>query len=331
MPKPDRPEVQRFLAEVRHQLTALEFRQQQEILEEISAHLQDAIAVREHDGLDERDAIAQTVASMGDPETIGQRLRDEHLSRRLSIRETALAIAPLLAIVWVFSHVTILQAVRNAGSGPNNSTDVIFGNLVPVMAIVALGLWRTRQVWPATLLGGAGVYGLLAVHRLIGVTSHSAANLIWFTLAGIAVVPLALIFTLRFGSLHASLAILSGMMGYGLLAWFLPDYPWSSATLVIVPVIGIVAVCQVPRRWQRSAVWAALIADWLLTVFYPVAIYNHSSASSLPVFNQLNFGHLLEMISLPLLAGSGLLLLAVQIVTRMHAQGRFERLAALIH
>ncbi|MGA7672625.1 MAG: permease prefix domain 1-containing protein [Nitrolancea sp.] len=329
MPKPDQSDVRGFLAQVRQQLTALEYREQKEILEELSAHLQDAITGREQQGLDERTAVADALASMGDPESIGRRLREEHLNQRLSIRETALAIAPLLAIVWVFSHVWVLQTVRNAGSG-NNSTDVVFGNLLPIMLVVVLGLWRSRQVWPATLLGGAGVYGLLAAHRLVGVTSHSATNILWFTLAGIAIVPLALVFTLRYGSLHASMAILSGVMSYGLLAWFVPDSPWVSSFVVAVPLIGIAAVCQVPRRWRAAAVWTALTADCLLIVLFPAVIFNHSSLASLPLYGPPSFGRSMQMVSIPVLVGSGLLLLGVQLVTRMQAQGRFERWTTLV-
>ena len=263
MPKPEQPNLGTFLADVRRQLTGLDFAEQREILEELSTHLQDAVALREAEGLDPDEAHARAIASMGDPESVGRRLRAEHLSRRLSVRDSVLALLPLLVIVWAFSHASYIGMVRQAGAGPNNSVDVIFGNLLPVLAIAALGLWRTRQVWSATLLGGAGVFGLLGASRVLGVTSHSGVSLVGFALAGLMLVPLAFGFTLRWGNLHASLAILSGVMSYGLLAWFTPDLLWPSILLAVLPVIGIAAVCLTPRRWQIPVTWAALVAEWL--------------------------------------------------------------------
>ncbi len=329
MPKPEQTAARVFLTAVKQQLRGLEFAEQREILDELAAHLADATSLLEQEGLDSAEAVARAVASMGNPEMIGRQLRDEHLRRRLSLRDTVLALLPLLGIVWIFSHDSILQTVRNAGSAPNNGVGDVVGALIPVLVIALLGLWRSKQVWPATLLGGAGVFGLIAAHRLIGVTSHSTTSLIWFALAGLAVVPLALAFTLRYSSLHASLAILSGVMSYALLAWFLPEDPLSAAALVAIPVIGIVAVCRVSRRWQAPTIWAALIADWLLIVFYPVTIFNHTGAASLPALDPLSLGHSMQMISLPVLAGSGILLLSVKATARFQRCSRFEWLTRL--
>ena len=113
------------------------FTEQREILEELSAHLRDAVALREAEGLDPDDAHARAIASMGDPDSIGLRLRAEHLYRRLSLRATIVALLPLLIIVWAFSHSSYIGMVRQAGAGPNNSVDVIFGNLLPVAIVAA--------------------------------------------------------------------------------------------------------------------------------------------------------------------------------------------------
>ena len=160
---------------------------------------------------------------------------------------------------------------------------------------------------------------------MLGVTSHSAASLVWFAVAGMAVVPLALAFTLRWGSLYASLAILSGVMSYGLLAWFSSEALWPSALLVVLPVVGIAAVCLTPRRWQVPVIWATLIADWLLIVFYPILLH-HSGASIYPS----SIFPVTHMVSLAVLAGSGMLLLTVQATTQLQSRGRFERLARLV-
>ena len=88
--------------------------------------------------MDPDDAHARAIASMGNPESIGRRLRAEHLDRRLSLRATIVALLPLLMIVWAFSHSSYIGMVRQAGAGPNNSVDVIFGNLLPVAVVAAL-------------------------------------------------------------------------------------------------------------------------------------------------------------------------------------------------
>ncbi|HEX3722953.1 MAG TPA: permease prefix domain 1-containing protein [Nitrolancea sp.] len=325
-----------FLAAVQSHLRALESTEQREILDELAAHLQDAIALHQASGCTAAEAETQALRAMGDAQAIGQRLRDEHLNMRLSLSGAMLNALPLVVIALLLSQTELRSFVHDL-SNPSNRFPTSF--LIALSPVIGVGLWllaRTRQNWPATVLGAVGILALLGVTHADGMVSHGFSGLIWLAPIALVVFPLTLGFALRWGSFRAALAILGGVAAYGCYAWLGAGQLIPTLVIGVGPLLGIIALGLTPRRWQRIATWFAFGGTWLIIVldaFY----YQHffrvqyiDQLKAMPGYSPLESYrlppmHIAGMVSPLFLIGSAALLVGVQAITRLQAQGRLPQ------
>jgi hypothetical protein len=315
MSKPEGSPSARFLDEVRQQLNRLEPAEQREILAELTTHLHDAVA--DNDAASSATAAAETAAvqAMGDPVAIGRRLRDEHLNRRLSVPAALLCALPLAAIALLFRQSDLYYTMRNFAS-PNSGFPFSFLlALTPVIALSLVLLARTRQSWPATLLGGTGLLFLLGLAHGIRGAQYATLAYIGLGILLLATISLTLGIALRWGCLRATLALLGSVGAYGCYAWLHDAGPISTLALGLGPVLGAIALGLTPRRYQTLATWAIFAVNWALIILYSVHVVGELPVPG-PVFGTF------DLISPAFLIASAALLLAVQSVTQLQARGR---------
>ena len=322
-----------FLREVRQQLRPLELADQREILAELAAHLEDAIAARTTaTGVA---AEAEAVRAMGAPATLGRRLRDEHLSQRFSLRGALLNALPLLLTGILLSRTELRSFVHNLSSASNGFPASFLFSLAPLGVIALWLLRRTRQTWPATALGGICLLALLGVTHADGIVSHGARGLVWLALIALATIPITLGFALRWGSFRATLAILGGVGAYGCYAWLGDDRLAPTLAIALWPVLGVLALGLTARRWRPHAAWVVFGGNWiaiLLAAFYYQHIFRSEYIDQLKAqpgyipsqTYHLPSLHVAGMVSPLFLVGSAALLGAVQLVTRLQANGRLS-------
>jgi hypothetical protein len=323
-----------FLVAVRQQLRALEPAEQREILDELTTHLRDAVTDRTAEANEAADA--DVVRAMGDPTIIGQRLRDEHLQRRLSLRDALLTALPLVLFALLFSQTGMRLFLRSLSNGGNGFPASFLVALAPFASVGVWLLVRTRQSWPATVLGGIGVLGLLGITHTDGMVSHGPLGLIWLMLITLAVIPLTLGFALRWGSFRATLAILGGVGAYGYYAWSGGGQLGPSLAISLCPILGVIALGLTPRRWQLLTTWAVFGLNWLIIVldaFYYQHFYRAQYLLELkaqPGYSPFATYHIppmhvINLVSSMFLVGSAALLLSVQVFIRLQASSRLPR------
>jgi len=196
---------------------------------------------------------------------------------------------------------------------------------VPVL-VIGLCFWKLRHArhyWQATLAGILGVIGLITLSWLSGA--------IGLLLVATVVFPAVLVVLARWGSFRASLAVLGGVGTYGFYAWLGDGLSPYTTAIWLMPYLGMVALGIAPRRWHLAVAWAALVADWLTIVLYPV--YHYSSQTNPMVIawlqeNPLTTERLLRMISPPVLLASIALLFSVQGISLLRARGGISGLTA---
>ena len=280
MPTPEPSPSAIFLDEVRQQLNGLEPIARREILKELSDHLHDALAADEAASCATVAAEAAAVHAMGDPVAIGRRLRDEHLNQRLSLPGALLCALPVVAIALLFRQTDLYSMMREFSS-PNSGFPYSFLlALTPIIALSLVLLARTRQSWPAAVLGGTGVLFLLAVaHGLRGAPYTPLAIIaLGFGMLALATITVTLGVALRWGSFRATLALLSGVGVYGCYAWLEIAGPISTLALSVCPILGVAALGLIPWRRRWLPAWAIFALNWSLII-----LYAHHVVGELPV------------------------------------------------
>jgi HAAS domain-containing protein len=315
MPKPESSPSAIFLDHVRQQLNGLEPAGQREILAELTTHLHDAVA--ENVAASSATAVAEAAAvqAMGDPAAIGRRLRDEHLNRRLSFPAAILCALPLAAIALLFRQSDLYYTMRNFAS-PNSGFPFSFLlALTPVIALSLVLLARTRQSWPATLLGGSGLLFLLGVAHGIRGAQYAPLAFIGLGILLLATISLTLGVALRWGYGRAALALLGSVGVYGCYAWLHDAGSISTLALGLGPILGAIALGLTPRRYQTLATWAIFAMNWALIISYSVHVAREMPVPG-PTLGTFDF------ISPAFLIASAAMLVAVQITTKWQASGR---------
>lgn len=317
MPKPEGNPSAIFLDNVRQQLNKLEPLARREILEELTHHLQDAVATNERASSATAAAEAAAVQAMGDPVSIGRRLRDEHLNQRLSLPAAVLCALPLIAIALLFRQTDLYYMMRNFSSPTSGFPYSFLLALTPVITLSLALLARTRQSWPAALLGGTGMLFLLAAaHGLRGAQYTPLAFIgLGFGILSLATIALTLGIALRWGSFRATLALLGGVGVYGCYAWLEIAGPISTLALSVCPILGVAALGLIPWRRRWLLAWAAFALNWALIIVYSLHVVGELPVPG-PAFGPF------DLISPAFLVASAALLLAVQVVTYLQTSGR---------
>jgi len=197
MPKPEDSPSAIFLNQVRQQLNSLEPAEQCEILAELATHLHDAVAGNEAASNASAAAEAAAVRAMGDPVAVGRRLRDEHLNVRLSLPAALLCALPLGAIALLFARTDLYFMMRNFGRSNSGFPFSFLLALTPILALSLVLLARTRQNWPATLLGGVGLLFLLGLAHGIRGAQYAPLAFIGLGILLLATISLTLGVALR--------------------------------------------------------------------------------------------------------------------------------------
>jgi hypothetical protein len=317
MPTPEPSPSAIFLDQVRQQLKGLEPIARREILKELSDHLLDARAADEAASSASAAAEAAAVQAMGDPVAIGRRLRDEHLNQRLSLPGALLCALPLVAIALLFRQTDLYHMMREFSSPTSGFPYSFLLALMPVIALSLALLARTRQSWPAALLGGSGVLFLLAVAQGLRGAEYTPLAIIGlgFGMLALATITVTLGVALRWGSFRATLALLSGVGVYGCYAWLEIAGPISTLALSVCPILGVAALGLLPWRRRWLPAWAIFAMNWALII-----LYAHHVVGELPVPGPA-FG-IFDLISPAFLIASAALLLAVQAVSYLQMSGR---------
>jgi hypothetical protein len=306
-----------FLDQVRQQLNGLEPSARREILKELRDHLHDALAADEAASSATAAAEVAAVQAMGDPAEIGRRLHDEHLNQRLPLPAALLCALPIAAFALLFRQTELYSMMRQFSSPTSGFPYSFLLALTPVIALSLVLLERTRQSWPAALLGGSGVLFLLAAaHGLRGAQFAPLAIIVFgFGLLALASIALTLGVTLRWGSFPATLALLGGVGVYGCYAWLQLAGPISTLALSVSPIIGVAVLGLTPWRRRRALAWAIFALNWALIILYAQHV-----VGELPVPGPA-FG-IFDLISPAFLIASAALLLAVQAVSSLQARSR---------
>lgn len=315
MPKPEGSPSAIFLNQVRQQLNSLEPAEQREILAELATHLHDAVERNEAASNASLAAEAAAVQAMGNPVAVGRRLRDEHLNVRLSLPAALLGALPLGAIALLFARTDLYFMMRNFGSSNSGFPFSFLLALTPVLALSLVLLTRSRQSWPATLLGGAGLLFLLGLAHGIRGAQYAPLAFIGLGILLLATISLTLGVALRWGCRRATLALLGSVGAYGCYAWLHDAGPIATLALGLAPALGAIALGLIPRRYQTSATWAIFALNWALII-----LYSHHVGGELPVPGP-SLG-IFDFISAAFLVASAALLLAVQGVSYLQANGR---------
>jgi hypothetical protein len=315
MPKPEGSPSAIFLSQVREQLNNLEPAEQREILAELATHLHDAVA--ENDAASNATVAAEAAAvqAMGDPVVIGRRLRDEHLNQRLSLFGALLCALPLLAIALLFNRTDLVYTMRNFASPYGGFPFSFLLALTPAIALSLLLLARTRQGWPATLLGGSGLLFILGMVHGVRGGPYGVLVLPGLVILTLATIGLALGVTLRWGHRRASLAVLGSVAAYGCYAWLHDAGTIPALALGLAPAAGVIALGLIPRRFQTPVTWAIFAMNWALILLYALHVVGEMPVPG-PSLGPFDF------VSPAFFIASAALLLGVQVVTGMQARRR---------
>jgi hypothetical protein len=324
MPEPEGSPRAMYLNQVRQQLQSLEPAEQREILAELATHLQDAVAENEAANNATVAAEAAAVRAMGDPVAVGRRLRDEHLNQRLSLPAALLGALPLIAIALLFNRTDLVYTMRNFANPYGGFPFSFLLALTPALALSLVLLARTRQSWPATLLGGSGMLTLLGVAHGIRGAQETALVLPGLGILALATIALALAVPLRWGYRPASLALLGSVGAYGCYAWLHDAGPIAALALGLAPVVGAIALGLTPRRYQTPATWAIFAMNWGLIIVYAFHVVN-----GLPVPGP-SLGPF-DFVSPVVFIASAALLIAVQSVSHLQMNGRLNLPGHWIH
>jgi hypothetical protein len=273
--------VNGHLSPLRYYLAALPDGEQEEIMSEMQAHLEDKAAALRAEGNTDPDAAAG--AAFGDLGEIGAHLADVHA--RPARGQTFLAVVPFLmtgALPFIFAIV----AATDRALGPATQQVRVFGLRLShaettatfwliVLGIAGLfaygGLWAAGHgapLWTSAWLGSVLLGAVLVLQILMDDATEAVLVVCMFTLLVVAMIALVLLARRR-GTLAALLIGLSLVVQCGICAAYLLSAPPLSesmlaamlgAGLAIVGVITLAGALQRRRGYQAAIVLAIVLS-----------------------------------------------------------------------
>ncbi len=315
MPKQASDSSKAFLASVQRHVMRLDAGQQREVLAEVAAHLQDAESSLLAEGVPAERVRSKAVEAMGDPRAIGRRIQNEHLGRRLPLREAVLAGLPL-ALFPVLFYLTPLWNPNIDGPFRLYGDDIRVALLL-VGAPLGLIIWlhKANGGWAGAAAGIVAVLSMMTFGTAIPIGDHFSHSEAWLALA---TAPFVMLFALRCGTLRASTAVLAGIGAYGVSGWLEISPSGSQLLICLLPCAGIVALGMAPRRWQFATAWLALGGNWLVIVL--LGVFHFVGPRGIPNEQWPGLADLRYITSLPLIASSVAFLLVVQVSATIQAR-----------
>lgn len=278
-----------FLSDIHRRLVPLTAGEKEEIMSELSAHLEDKADALRAQGQSDPTAAAQ--ASFGNPADVAARLTDVHT--RPTRQDILLAIAPFLMNGVLVPLLALAVAAIDRALAPATragtpllamrlhhaeSTAVFLAFVLIVLGLLALGaligLQRGLPLWSASWLGSTAL-GLFFFLQAVFDEASPVAN----TVAGVAFAALLFgalsLIARRRGGVLALLIALSFLLQIRIFVTYaLAEYPLTIPVLRLVFTVGMVVLAclavYVLSTW-RSGHLALAVAFALLALAPGVA------------------------------------------------------------
>ena len=280
--------IDSYLTSVHYRLAGLPDDEQEEIMNEIQAHLEDKAASLRAQGA--ADAEAAAGADFGDPAQIGSHLSDIHT--RPTRRQTLLAVAPF-AVIGVLPLVLMAVAAVDQALGPaTGQTLRLFGLRLShpgtqlALAFILLGmlgmfayggLWALGHgapLWTAAWLGSL-LLDAVAVLQILMDDAAEVALVVFMGALLVAAMATLVVVARRRGPLAALLIGLSLIIQLGIVAAYTlsaPPLGESTAALLVGVGLAIVGAITIAGALQRRAGYQAAIVLAIILSMAPYAI-----------------------------------------------------------